>query len=73
MSAANTTCPPCNHNCSQSDTCPARKAQETGFDPVPEISNWEVIGLWVGIGFTGLCTLIVVCGAMGYAYLKWVP
>ena len=71
-------CPPCNHDCQQSDTCPARKALEpavtpTGsFDPIPEMSDWERVTYWIAVGIASACTVAVAAGAMGFAYSKWI-
>ena len=72
------TCPPCNHDCQQSDTCPARNAPQPAaapggsFDPIPEFLDGERVTYWIAIGLATACTVAVAAGAMGYAYSKWV-
>ena len=68
----------CDYNCNQGRACPARKASCAcpepiqGFDPIPEINNWDRITYWVATGIAAFCTLGVLAGALGFAYSKWI-
>ena len=82
------TCPPCNHDCSQSDTCPARAAIAQQATPAPtqtatdthptgslpaEFSQFvDGIAHRLLVSLTVVCTIAAVCGVGGYAYAKLV-
>ena len=69
-------CPPCNHNCQQSDTCPARKAASMpsepaqDFDPIPRMGSGLRVVRWIGLGLMVLITLVWVAGLAGFLYAR---
>ena len=55
-------CPPCNHNCQQSDNCPARKLAEDVGEP------------FIGSGydiFLAVILLVFVASCIGYVWGGW--
>jgi hypothetical protein len=68
------TCPPCNQDCNQSDTCPKRYGSpgepvDNPDDP-DQGDHWMTLSQYMLIAITCLLTVFVTSGIAGYIYAK---
>jgi len=64
------TCPPCTHDCDQSDNCPARKA------PAPEQQdpcsyNWAMDIVWGFLAALGVIAMAGLFGLYSAGFFRW--
>ena len=42
------------------------------FDPLPDLTGWDRITLWIALFICVVCTLALAAGFMGFVYIKWI-
>lgn len=67
-----------NSDCGQGRRCPNRlqactaNRSQMDFDPLPDLTGWDRITLWIALFICVACTLALAAGFMGFVYMKWI-